>query len=175
MKKTIVILLLLVTNFLFGNMNKEIEKKVKLRIIEMMDGHLERENELERQKNAHKAIEKISETTTLSYNEFLILREGLEKLYPYDYIGQLKRMRDLVKTYEETKKSLVTQEVEKIEKIKTENLEAKKIIETQKEELKIPKNLYLKLKVAAEKRYPKNYIEQKKYLEHAVEIYGILN
>lgn len=158
-----------------AKMPKDIERKVYVKLSEKIDNYGERDSELELQKYAYSTIEKMEKETILSKDEFILLKKSMEEIYPYDYVTQYKRLKADLKIYETTKKSLVAQEVEKVEKIKVQNLEAKKIIEKQKEELKIPKNLYLKLKEAAEKRYPENYIEQKRYLEHAAEIYGILN
>jgi hypothetical protein len=155
-------------------MPKNIEREVMSKLTQTIDKQSDRQAEMDNQKYAYDCIEKLAGTTSLSKNEFEVLKKGMEETYPYDYAIQYKRLKEEVKRYEGVKKTLVEQEKEKIQKVNKENLEAKKILETQKKEIKLPTATYDKLKNAAEKKYPNNFVEQKKYIEQAAEIYNIV-
>ena len=164
MKKALLIMLMGISCGAMAAMPKKIEREVFSKLTQTIDNQSERSMELENQKYAYNAIEKLAGTTTLSKSEFELLKKGMEETYPYDYATQYKKLKEEVSRYEGVKKTLVDQEKEKTKKVEKANLEAKKLLETQKKNLNLPTATYNKLKNAAEK----------KYIEQAAEIYKMV-
>lgn len=167
MKKTAVIMLLISSLISYGDMPKEIEDRIYINISELYKSYGERQTELDLHKSAYKRIEKLENENSISKEEFQQLKKKLEINYPDNYVMQYKKMKEEIEVYQLAKNNLKKQTAQ-------ENLKAKEYLNKIDGNKMMPASIMQEIKGTAAKKYPDDYLEQKKYIENSLEIYEII-
>lgn len=164
MKKYFIILLSLgIFANSFAKMPQELYRELKAKVVSQYQTQGERDTELDMQVYAYNCIEKLGTTTKLAPEIFNQLRVRMEKTYPNNYVMQYKKLDEELQVYEIAQKNL-----------KAQNVQAQQQITNLKSTAQIQKSLLDKIQINAEKKYPNDFIEQKKYIEAVLENYDLI-
>ncbi|MGL4252828.1 MAG: hypothetical protein ACRCR2_02030 [Fusobacteriaceae bacterium] len=177
MKKKIM-LLILVGSLAYGKMPKDIKDKVSRDAREMYEDRKDAMSFIDWQESSYDEMEE-----TLAVAE--IPRESKEQIkfylrgkYGLNFIKQNAELGEEINKVKNSEKNIKVAAIREVERIIAEkkigeleaeiNQKSKKELEVIEKFVEIPTNLMTRFKSEAERLYPGNYYEQKRYMESSI-------
>lgn len=172
MKKIGLILYLIINVLAFAEKEipYEVEKAIRASIVNEFDGGTERHDYYNMQKEAYLEIEDRLESSELTNGEKNAVRKRLSAKHGVNYAVQIKSLEDeIVFVKAINKEYRDKQENNKI------NSESKVVLEQIVKDSDIPEKYMTHLQSEAERLYPDNYYEQKRFIESSIKTYKMFN
>lgn len=176
MKKYLLILLLLISTLCFGDNVREVPKETSQKIRDLaydtMDTGSERVDFIKWQEQAYWVVEDelaVSETTDA---EKEAIRKRLNAMYGANYAKQTKEVKEQVKYY-----TTVSRAANEKKEAEVRNEASKEELTTVVEDAKgvVPAKMMKHYEQEAQRLYPNNYYEQKRFIESSVNTYKMFN
>lgn len=181
MKKYFLMILFIFSVSVFGNIReipKDILNEIKTEAKILHEDNLTRNSYISWQVDAYLDIEKLEKILELPHEEYSEMKDSLYKIYGVDFVKQYKLIKneiDRKKKLDASIKIATTKEVErillekKLSEIKEEiNEKAEKELKVIEKTVEIPQVIMERFKAEAERLYPGNYYEQKRYIESSI-------
>lgn len=172
MKRYLITLLLILSTLSFGIEKREIPKEDRQRIMEYTldntDAGTERIDFKSWQENAYWSVENQLSESGITDSEKAAVRKRLNAMYGANYTKQSKEVKDQVKYY-----TTVSRAAKEKKDMEVRNIESKDELATviKDAEVNVPEKMMKHYKAEAERLYPNNYYEQKRYIESSINTY----
>ncbi|MGL5232241.1 MAG: hypothetical protein ACRC7W_02770 [Fusobacteriaceae bacterium] len=177
MKKYLIILMtILFSTLSLAQEKKEIPKDVRQRISDLAvtntDGGQERVDFRIWQEESYLYVEKKLDESGITESEKVAVRKRLNTMYGANYAKQTREVQDQIKYY-----TTVSRAATEKKKVADRNVESKTELVTviKEAEKVVPAKIMNHYKAEAERLYPSNYYEQKRYIESSVNTYKMFN
>ncbi len=175
-KYLIIIMTVLFSTLSLSQEKREIPKDVRQRIVDLAvtntDGGQERFDFRIWQEESYWNVEKQLSESGITPAEQDAVRKRLNIMYGANYAKQTREVKEQIKYY--TTLSRAATEKKKVE---NRNVESKTELVTviKEAEVVVPEKIMNHYKAEAERLYPNNYYEQKRYIESSVNTYKMFN
>ncbi|MGL5657168.1 MAG: hypothetical protein ACRCXY_10085 [Fusobacteriaceae bacterium] len=172
MKKYLIGLLLILSTISFSITKREIPKEDRQRIMEYTldntDSGTERTDFKKWQEDAYWDVEKQLDESGITESEKSAVRKRLNAMYGANYTKQTKEVKEQVKYY-----TVVSRAAKEKKDMEVRNIESKEELTTiiKEAEVTVPEKMMKHYKSEAERLYPNNYYEQKRYIESSINTY----
>lgn len=124
------------------------------------------------QEESYLYVEKQLDESGITESEKVGVRKRLNAMYGANYAKQTKEVKDQIKYY-----TTVSRAATEKKKVADRNAESKTELVTviKEAEVVVPEKIMNHYKTEAERLYPNNYYEQKRYIESSVNSYKMFN
>ncbi len=171
-KQLIVIALVLVTNLIFAEIDvpKDVKKEISIYAVDAAGD--DKGDFIRWQTDAYIIIEKELANSTLTEEEKSIVRKRLKAKYGVNYARQSKDLQEEMKIV-----SILNKEAKEKKEAEIRNEASKEELTTVVEDAKgvVPAKMMKHYEQEAQRLYPNNYYEQKRFIESSVNTYKMFN
>lgn len=172
MKKYLMALLLILSTVSFGITRREIPKEDRQRIMEYTldntDAGADRTDFKKWQEDAYWSVEDQLSESGITESEKAAVRKRLNAMYGANYTKQSREVKEQVKYY-----TVISRAAKEKKDTEVRNIESKEELTTiiKQAEVNVPEKMMKHYKAEAERLYPNNYYEQKRYIESSINTY----
>lgn len=169
MRKIALFLFLNITIFSI-EMPKEIKIDIAREARELYSSNSERNSYIDWQEKAYLSMNNKLEKNNIPLNEHTIILKKLKQMYGNNFVKQNIAVDAEIEMYNKINIAIKKDK----EVLKQKNELAKKEINIIEQKILIKKNIFKKIQSNAEKKYPNDFVEQKKYIEAVIENYDLI-